>query len=584
MATPRLMLPDLLLRATSALVLLFGGLFVCPPGALAEHVKELHQSLTLGPSGRLVVDETVAVDFGKAGSTSFCRRIVNLYKRSGKLCSLGIFVKGVTDGWGKEVEYKTRSADGYEYVIIGDGRTPLVGQHVFKINYDVIHSVNFVSGQPELFYSVLGREWTGPLDKVKVSMTLAPAQAALAGKAVGYVGNFGSKKHARLKHDRSGNVITVEGEKFVPGQDLLLVLPLPAGSIEKGALPDALTEIYETSKLAVLLPLGTLAVLFLLWLLIGSDQRFGKAPSFTLGAPWQPPSELTPAELGAVMDESCEDKDVATTIFDLACRGYLAIRELPNHGLTGYGTIDYEFSQPPQPVQGILKAHEEFFLNIIFTGRNKVYLSDMHGYLLDYMPVLRKQILQGLTKDKYFARNPQADRDYFATTAACVLAFGAALFAYSTFIDDSYKIGSYGILISGLLIFAGSGVMPKRTRKGVAAIEQGHTFEHFIMHGSDDDMAAALEKDPTVFYRLLPYTLALGGAEFWAHRFKKLVSQPPAWYTTLGQTDGSESFDTELFVRHLLNAMKAIETVCAMKPERKISDNHISRASSRNLP
>jgi len=552
--------------------------------ALADHVREIHQNLTLGANGRLAVLETVNVDFGKFGATSFTRRIATLYKRSGRLCSLGVYVKGVTDGGGKAVDYDTKNVQNYEYIIVGDGHTPMFGPHVFNLSYDVIHGVNFVSGQPELFYSVLGREWTAPIDKVKVSLDLGSNQRSLVSKAVGYIGNFGSKKHARLKNDHVGGHVLIESEKFPPGQDLVLVLPLPAGSIEKSILPDALTEIYETSRLAVLLPLATLLVLILLWLLIGSDQRFGKVPSFTLGAPWQPPRELTPAELGALRDENCEDSDIVTTVFDLGERGYLAIKETPNHGLVGYGTVDYEFSQPPQPVKGILKAHEELLLNVIFTGRNKVYLSDMNGYLFDYMPVLRKQILQGLTGDRYFARNPQADRDYFVTSAACAIALGAALFAYSTFIADTYLYTSYGVMLSGVLIFCFSGVMPKRTRKGVAAIEQSHTFEKFIMHASDEEIEAALKKDETIFYRMLPYALVLGGAEFWAHKFKNLVGQAPPWYISIEQAEGGADFNPEQFVRGLLAAMKSIEHAAALKPERKVGQDHVSHVSSRNLP
>jgi hypothetical protein len=323
----------------------------------------------------------------------------------------------------------------------------------------------------------------------------------------------------------------------------------------------------------------------ILWFFIGSDQHFGKAPTFTLGAPWQPPRELTPAEIGAIMDESCDDKDIVATIFDLACRGYLAIRETPCHGLMGYGSKDYEFSQPPQPVKGILKAHEELIVNVIFTGRNKSYLSDMHGYFFDYMPILRRQILSGLAKDKFFARNPQADRDYFVTAASCVLAFGAGLYAYSVFAADTYKIASYGIIISGLLVFMASGIMPKRTRKGVAAIEQCHTFEHFILHAKEEEIEAAAVHDPTIFYRLLPYTMVVGMAEYWAARFKHLIKDWPPWYISMEEAEGkAQEFDTETLVKELLACMHAIGQMATTRPEHKAGASSRSTVSSRNLP
>jgi len=550
-------------------VLLATFIIVSFPGSsLAQRVRDLHQNLTLAANGQLAVAESVTVDFGKAGPASFYRRIATLYKRSGRLCSLAIYVKSISDGSGQKLAYTTKNMQGYENIVIGSGKKPLTGLHVFKLNYDVIDSVNFVSGKPELFYSVLGREWSWPIDKVAVSLTLAANQTEFAGRTVGYVGNFGSRRRA---HSRvSPGLLSVGTEKLLPGQDLIVVLPLPPGSVTASGWPDVLSEIYQTSQMAVLLPAGTLVALIVMWLLIGSDQHFGKVPDFHLGAPWQPPRELTPAEVGTMVDESCDDKDIVATIFDLASRGYLTIREVTYHGLIGYGSKDYEFSQPPQPVKGDLKEHEQLILNAIFTGRNKSYLSDMHGYLFDYMPILRKEILTGLAQDKFFARNPQSDRDYFVSTASCVLALGASLYAYSVFGADTYKITSYGVIISGLFIFFAAGVMPKRTRKGVAAIDQCHLFEHFILHADDRDIEAAFNQDPTVFYSLLPYTVVLGMAEYWAERFKHLVKDYPLWYFTIEQVEGdAQKFDTAKLVQEILACMKAVRHMATTRPEHK---------------
>jgi hypothetical protein len=551
--------------------------------ARALHVKELHQNLVLAKGGRLSVDETVTVDMGKSTRPDFYRFIPTLYKRSGKLCSDAVYVKSVSDGRGQKLPFKTKSLPGFEQIEVGDGRTMLSGVHTYRLSYDVINSVNFVGGRPELFYSALGREWDGPIDKVTISMALSPEQSKLASNTIAYVGNFGGKRHARTKFGAAA--LNVACEKLAANQDLLVVVPLPQQAVANNGLPAAVNEVYETSQIAVLLPAGTLAMLFLLWLLIGSDQRLGKPPVFTLGAPWQPPAELTPAEMGSILDESCDDKDIFVTVFDLAARGYLMIRETPNHGGTGYGSKDYEFSQPPQPVQGFLKTHEELFMNVIFSGRNKVYLSDMPGYLIDYLPVLRKQILQGLTKDKFFARDPQADRDYFAKTGSCILAVGASLYAYSIFVSNTYQLTSYGLIISGLLIFVSSGVMPKRTRKGVGAIAQAHAFEHFILHAKDSEIDEAARLEPAVFERLLPYAMVLGMAEFWAARFKHLVKQAPDWYITIEQEVGADvGFDTEVLVNELLAAMTAMRHVATTRAEHKSAHHSSSPPSSRYLP
>ena len=534
-----------------------------------EHVREVRQNVSLGPHGKLTVDEYVAVDFGKSNQLVFYRHIPTLYKRAGKICSYEVYVKGVHDEAGKALPFRSRQIQSYESIIIGDARTPLNGLHQFKLDYDLINGVNFVSGKPELFYSALGPEWTSPIDHLTLNVNVGANQNGLLKHAVAYIGSIGAKKHARLAQTSDG--LQIACEKIPSGQDVILVAPLPAGSIMQTALPDQFSDLFETSQFAFFLPAATFVFLIILWLLIGSDQRFGKAPSFKLGAVWQPPSELSAAELGTIIDESCDDKDILVTIFDLAERGYIAVRETPRHGLEGYGTKDYEFSQPPQPVKGELKAHEEFILNVIFVGRNKAYLSDMDGYFSDAFPTLRKQIQQGLTKDKYFARDPQADRDYFVMTGSFITACGAMIYAYSIFVTDIHKMASVGVIVAGALIFAASGVMPKRTRRGVAAVDQIHKFEHFILSADHRAIDAAYEQDNNVFYRLLPAAVVLGMGEYWASKFKHLILQPPFWYTSMEQLEGESSFDTESFVQQLLHCLKAVNGSALTKHKQKVT-------------
>src|SRR5204862_6539205 len=43
---------------------------------------------------------------------------------------------------------------------------------------------------------------------------------------------------------------------------------------------------------------------------------------------FEPPQKLRPAELGLILDESADTKDVTATIVDLAVRGFLTISEV----------------------------------------------------------------------------------------------------------------------------------------------------------------------------------------------------------------------------------------------------------------
>ncbi len=137
------------------------------------------------------------------------------------------------------------------------------------------------------------------------------------------------------------------------------------------------------------------------------------------------------------------------------------------------------------------------------------------------------------------------------------------------------------------MIVIASGVMPKRTRKGVGAIDQIHAFEHFILHCHDKEIEEAASLDPAVFSRLLPHALVLGMAEFWAARFKHVIKESPTWYISIEEEVGSaRAFDTELFVENVNAAMKAIILMASSKPEHQAGQarSHLLGPNSRSLP
>ena len=81
--------------------------------------------------------------------------------------------------------------------------------------------------------------------------------------------------------------------------------------------------------LAIFVLIAGLAFVFYLWYDRGRDRRERE----TIVPEYEPPDALRPAQLGLLLDESADTKDVTATIVDLAVRGFLTITEEPTTGI-----------------------------------------------------------------------------------------------------------------------------------------------------------------------------------------------------------------------------------------------------------
>ena len=86
----------------------------------------------------------------------------------------------------------------------------------------------------------------------------------------------------------------------------------------------------------VVLPLIVLAVCLYLWYTRGRDPKGrGIIIANTIRR------NLTPAEVGTIVDEHAQNKDITAEIIYLATQGYLKIKQIEDHGLFSNQKILY---------------------------------------------------------------------------------------------------------------------------------------------------------------------------------------------------------------------------------------------------
>ncbi len=102
--------------------------------------------------------------------------------------------------------------------------------------------------------------------------------------------------------------------------------------------------------------------------------------------------------------------------------------------------------------------------------------------------------------------------------------------------------------------------MPKRNAYGTEILGKIKGFKEFLEVSEKEKLEALVEKDPTYFYDILPYTYVLGVSSKWIKKFEDISFQAPKWY------DGSGDFNTKSFGSFVNSTMKSAEEAMISSP------------------
>jgi uncharacterized membrane protein len=271
--------------------------------------------------------------------------------------------------------------------------------------------------------------------------------------------------------------------------------------------------------IALLLLVGGPLAVLLLWYARGRDPEMGiVVPEYIT----EPPNDLPPAVVGALVDEKADMRDIISTLLDLARRGYLTItEEQNNHSFTRTEKSD-----------GDLRPFEQRFLNDIFRGKEERSLNSLRYKFADKLPNLRKMLYQELVNDGLVPRSPESVRNSYGCLSVVVLvgAFGsfvaipAALGAdIVTAVCPAFAIG-----LTGVILLIVSRVMPAKSQKGAETAAQWQAFRNYLLN---IDQYRSLEDAGDIFEKYLPYATAFGLERTWIRKFTAVPTTPiPTWY------------------------------------------------------
>jgi uncharacterized membrane protein len=429
---------------------------------------------------------------------------------------------------------------------MGDAKRYVKGHQTYVITYEVENVILFFNDHDELYWNVTGNDWRAPIKEASAIVSLTTMGKSKNLMVAGYEGGYGSKEECDYEtYDNSGKFSSRrslrmgEGLTIVFGWDKGLVFP-------PSSWKKFLWVINPRENWIFLLPIFSFIYMFNLWLRKGRDPKVRESVTVMYEPPQFDHKPLIPAEVGTLIDERLDPRDITSTILGLAVKGYIQIEETKKEGLV-FDKTDYYLKKVKSHDSNLNPFEMELMKALFPAALPGTLISDLKNKFYTNLEILRKVLYGELVRKKYFLSSPEKVRNSYVAAGIVVLVF--AILAFVFLMPDSVGKSFVAGLLTGIPVFAFGRAMPAKTRAGASAYMDVLGFQEFMNRAEKDRLERA--GDMNLFSKFLPYAIALDVSDNWAKAFEGIYQDPPDWYVS---PVGFRTFSPYAFT-HSLNSV-----------------------------
>lgn len=448
---------------------------------------------------------------------------------------------------------------------LSDFDDPIKGDAHYKIGYTLVMPDR--DSPDALYLNLIGFGWTTNIQQVNVQLHLPSAMTGETSFFTRYGSDTSSNGVECLQVGE--NEYRITAQNLAPFEGITLSSALPAGTMKLYSQPFPWTEfIFLVAALAI-------AVLLVCYAKNGQE--------VTEITNYYPPKidgkELTPADVGMLIDGSLSTSDITSMIFYWASKGYLSIENADSKNPTL--VKEKEISAEQAGGTQFLKLFDKIFesgnsvdidsLQYKLSGRMQAILiesSKKTGKMYDrkagvvgiVSAVAALVLCAGIVAFNGFGAIGSFDSAltviplaiaaiaaYVGNTviwqysykikhaAACVVAVNviAALLAFATAFVVYKDVMTYAqsamLFVGTMAVAIAGGMSHKRNGRYLEIMGEITGFKNFLVLAEKEKLEMLLEENPQYYYDILPYANVLGVTDKWEHKFKDLELMPPQY-------------------------------------------------------
>jgi len=533
-------------------LLLLLPIMMISASAHAWRIPSIQVLMQVQPDSSIIVTETITADFTGDPHHGIYREIpLSVRDHWGNNWRLRFDLMDVTDANGAKLQVKaTMKPGGRVHVRIGSPYTMVDNLRVYVIRYKLLRAVHYFELHDEIYWNAIGHEWEVPIEDASCTVILPSDVPAGRIRTASYTGMYGSTLSEAQSEVRGRRQASFWMNRPVsPGEAMTIVVGWPKGIVKQPSFAQAAGWFVGDNGYFFLPPIFLL-FLFGLWARAGRDPETGRSEMVS----FDPPDDLRPAELGALIDEKVDMRDISATIIDLAVRGYLKITaEVEKGFLTSKTDYLLELQKPYEATISDmnLSPFERKLIEGMFSGDQSCRVSSLKNKFYTHLPTLRDYLYDGMVKRGYFAYRPDKVRLSYRILGLAMAGLGIVLAFVvaggSVSPTFAVPIGWHvAFALCGLMLAVAAGTMPRKTAQGKNALLAARGFEEYLSRAERQEIE--YQERQNYFERFLPYAMAFGIAEKWAQAFEGLQTKPPDWYS------GDGTFRPTLFAHDMDSA------------------------------
>ena len=505
-------------------------------------IRNFDALLTVNGDGSLDVVEQITVHF--RGAADSIVRDISLRQNNAQGRAVKLKVSAVSaadvNGQPLRVEQERKNWGWTRGLRVSIPNT-VNADRTIVIRYRVANAIRFYSSaikageRDELYWNITGNEWDASIDTVHAHVVL-PNGATPTSEAA--YANALTVADAKIEQD--GPEIDFSSRyRLPPHSGMTVGIDWPAGYISPRTSERGDELAGQVRQSPILIPFIAFFVAFVFWMKRGRDPG-----EDTVQVQFDPVDGATPAELGTIVDNTADTRDIASTLVDLAVRGYIRIEETAQSKILGLGEhADYIIHIVRKHAEWVgLRPHEIRCLGALSSASPfdpfTILVAQLRNTFPRAMPRIRDGIFDSLVSRGYYRERPDALRKKWIGAAVIIALIGYGLatlgerMQWVTLAPDAFMTAG----IATAIIVLGFGlIMPARTVAGVRARAAALGFKEFLGR-VESDRYDKMITSPEMFERFLPYAMAFGVEKRWAGTFARafevMYRNPPTWYTS----------------------------------------------------
>lgn len=552
------------------------------------------------------------------------------------------------DGTVKENVYKNRiknvQVDGYDYatdnddtaaenkiIRIGSADYCVEGLQIYTIRYTVQYMDDRIDSEDFLCHTIWGDGWNTVAEQMNFTIKFDKPLPAAAVKNLNlYSGSRGSTVNAdsvEMHYDATTHSIVGSLQNLPANHAITISTKLPQGFWKAES---------KNLFLFYFFVLCTVLCALLFFYCIFTTRRREPIPVVS----FYPPDGMSSAEVGKIIDDSTDPKDLASLVPWLAHRGYITIEEVPNHKKRAGKHDDLKLTQKI-PLLPDAPQYQQRFMDAIFGSKKTVYLSllgdrhvEMHAAtssldsiftgsksLVDYnwgamwwllmlvsalgvywtahvtdifdtgLPMIAAFSTVGASFLIGIIRMVTSANHYFRSIGSrigeaiiCIALLAGGLAIHIACFDDStFCVPTY-YFVAGSVLMAIISYMCNRYSYDadyrLKLMGELMGLRDFIKTAEMPKLKQLVDEDPEYFYNILPYAMVFGLSDKWADLFKDIEMNTPDWYYSASNAYTTSSLMAKTISSSVANSIKDAVAQASVDPTSSSSSGGYSGGGS----